>query len=718
METEIVTNDLVADKHQKALPRLKKSVETSHQYFKKNYKRFNKFRKFVFESSVSAEEGTINEAKNFPTSEFNIANAYVSRLCGEFAKQEPSIEVSSADGSTVDKELAAQIEVVEGHFRHLLEEAEHSGTQYQTYRDELSGGWGILSLITEYMHPMSLDLVMRLRKAKYPTMCGFDPMATEPHKGDGKFSYKIYPRRKDEFKKEHPKVDLQQLKFVKAPDSFGWSFDNGVEDILLECEFFEKKTKKVKIMKLVDGRVLTEKEYKESLDKWQQEGHVEQHPGIYGEPRITEIETIWRYIFIENQVLKCEKTDYSYLPDVFADGDSVDLYDDNSGKIQQFTRPYIYHAMGAQNLKNLSTQALMNQIESVVQHKFIIKKEAIPEEEQYINNITNYQKAGLIVVNAYMDNEPNSPIPEPIIPVTQQACPPEIIQGITMADNIMQNVLGSFDAQLGINKSQVSNLTFTDAVTQSNNVAMPYATNYLLALNQCGLNFLSLIPKIWKTPRTIPIIDKNGERSFKRINDENDPNSINIKYDPYALQIKIKPGVNFAIQKSRALQIIVEMMKASESFAAFMNSKGLQVLIDNLEIRGTDILKELAKEYQEEMQQQQAKQMQMAEEAHKNDPRVIKNQIEMQKLQGNKEQNALSNEIKKEELEVKREANAINAAVMIDKAEAEKIRAMADMGVKAADMSHRHTVEHHQLKHNIEMDHKKHEHEVKKGHQE
>ena len=47
--------------------------------------------------------------------EFNILEAYVSRLLGEFSKQEPSIEVSAENPENADPQT---IEVVEQHMRH------------------------------------------------------------------------------------------------------------------------------------------------------------------------------------------------------------------------------------------------------------------------------------------------------------------------------------------------------------------------------------------------------------------------------------------------------------------------------------------------------------------------------------------------------------------------------------------------------------------------
>lgn len=97
-----------------------------------------------------------------------------------------------------------------------------------------------------------------------------------------------------------------------------------------------------------------------------------------------------------------------------------------------------------------------------------------------------------------------------------------------------------------------------------------------------------------------------------------------MNYDPNSLQVKVEVGVNFDMQKEIALQTIVSLSQSMPTFAQFFSQKGLQTLLDNIEIRGIDDLKEKANEYEQELAQQQASQqkMQMQQAA-----------MEMQKVQ-------------------------------------------------------------------------------------
>src|SRR5579859_3686920 len=195
----------VAKKYQDALTRIKRNVEHSWTYYRKNYERFNFFRKFVFQTSMSDDDIALLKSLKKPQIEFNVCEAYISRLLGEWSKQEPSINVSADDGAPIDPQV---INVVEGHIRHILFQANKNGCEYDVYKDQLSGGFSAYKVTTDYAHEMSFDQVIKLERVYDPTLCGFDPLAKQPTKCDGRYSFELYPMSKDEFHAKYPEVDL------------------------------------------------------------------------------------------------------------------------------------------------------------------------------------------------------------------------------------------------------------------------------------------------------------------------------------------------------------------------------------------------------------------------------------------------------------------------------------------------------------------------------
>ncbi|KAF5271649.1 hypothetical protein FQR65_LT05270 [Abscondita terminalis] len=179
-----------------------------------------------------------------------------------------------------------------------------------------------------------------------------------------------------------------------------------------------------------------------------------------------------------------------------------------------------------------------------------------------------------LIYNAFLEgNQGTIPLPPPQ-EVGRVSAPPEIIQTFTSSDATMQSILGSYDASLGINNNQLSGVAIVEGATQSN-AAVPYLGDIVL------------------------------------------------KYRSEQLEMPISAGVNFSIQKSRALQQIITLMQASPLFAQFINTEGLPILLDNLEIRGTDQLKAQAETFTEQLKVQQQQQM--------NQPNPVQEKINLEK---------------------------------------------------------------------------------------
>jgi hypothetical protein len=347
----------------------------------------------------------------------------------------------------------------------------------------------------------------------------------------------------------------------------------------------------------------------------------------------------------------------------------------------------------------------------MIQHKFKVAEESIPPE--YKDAYQDIQHADVLVYKAFKDENTNQPLPPPQ-EIVRTPIPPEVANTFASTDQMMQNILGSFDIQMGkLNSSQLSGIAIQESVTQSNATAMPYVVGYLHALTRVANTIVNLIPKYFKTPRTVPVLSVEGKRSFVEI-DKDDPSKVSMDYPEDALQVKVEAGVNFTVQKTRALQQIISMMQASPLFAQFMNTEGLPILLDNLEIRGIDQLKLLADGFVKKMQAAQAKQQQMP------NPIMLKEQNAQQLLQLkgqelqfkqtqlqsdnsfraqeiNNDQNDIDNDRLKIMLE--QQQAGINDAVQIKKAQAEERNDAAQLSLKAADTHHKHALAVHDQLH-------------------
>ena len=671
---------VTAEKHQERLEEHKKMVETWQQYWRYNNDRFWDFMKFVCSTSLSSADLATLNTLDKPTVQFNILEGMVSKVLSDFAKQEPGFEVRVADGvpaEMVTPELTKLLEVIEGHLRSIFSDATNDGMQTDIQKEAIVGGFSAVWVRTDYVNEFSFEQNIIVERVFDPTMTIFDPLARTSHKGDGQYCGMLIPFTKERFIQEYGEEAARDIKFLPVAQmkGFSWNYQSQEQDIILVAYLFEKKYKKVKIVKLSNGHVVPLKQYQLLLERWDV---IEQPPVILDE-RETTVETIVHYQFCEKKELYYTETDYKYLPIVFVDGNSVLIKGDSTtaqtgssaestgAAVQQMTRPYVYHAKDAQRSKNFAGQTMMQEIENMVMHKFIVSVEAIPED--YQEAYKNPQQASVLVHNAF-DDKTGERLEAPR-EIQRTPTPPIVESAFMNADTVIQATLGSYELQQGIAQNDISGKAIMQGALQSDGSTGPYLINYIKAWNRIGQIVLDLIPKYYITPRSLPIIGKEGKRGYQRVNEAGNENSVMLNYDPNHLQVKIEAGVNSAVQKQIALDQLIKMSASNEQFNAFMNQYGLPIFLDNMDIRGIDHLKAKA----EEFIQQQQQQAQIA--SQKPDPV----EMEMQMIQ-NVEMAKTAQ--KAEEAEGKLAIQSAQLALDKQKADLEYIRLMSDIEAEEA----------------------------------
>ena len=695
----------VAKRYQDELPRIKKNIENAHNYFKENYRRYSKFRKYIFKDQLGDDYRKQLEMMGKPQMEFNILEAFISKLRGEFASQEPSVEVLSDYNSSVDFRT---IEVVEGHLRHIIDEAKKNGAIYNAYTNTLSGGFDVFKIWTEYAHEKSFNQIIKFGQVYSPVLTFFDPIARLPHKGDGRYCGEVFPVTKEDFEAEYPDADISKLDFTRKNTlgDFNWSYHNQTEKILLKCDYYEKKKKKIKIVQIADsqrlgqGVTMTEDEYEQLTAKWEELQFPEPLPAI-AHKRTSETEIICRYKIIENQVLKYEELDYKIFPLIFIDGNSAIIQEVDDGTTKQITRPYVYNAKGMQDLMNFAGNSTGQELSNIIQQQYHIHEEAIPSAQQYIDVYANPQKGNLLVSKAYADKEQQKPLPPPTV-IQRQAIPPQIAETFMSAPQTIQSILGAYDAAtVQTNNPLLSGKAIERGATQSNAASMPYIVNILAAINRVLEGSLALIPKYFITPRTIPVLDGEGNRSYQKIN-TGEPDSVKMDYDENVLQVRVEAGPTFGLQQDEALKQTAMLCQAMPGFGDFVQKKGLKFIVKNLHIKGADELVELAKQYEQELAQQMQMQQQMQQQQMQMNPLVLKAKNDQMKLQldAKKHEDDVTIESGKlalgeEELEIKRmllmaemEGKKTEAFIAIDKHIAEKTRAAVDLAISQLQYKH------------------------------
>lgn len=627
---------------------IRDDIEKGYLWFKNNYQIFNDYIRFVFKTSLTPADKSTNNEIQKPNMEWNILEAYISRLCGEFSKMDPAFTVRGKEGvKMVDPDV---IELVEAHLKAAFGGGSINELSYHLYRNMLAGGYDVAKVYTDYADEKSFDQKIYVEPVFDPTLTVFDPLARKPHKGDGRFATELFPKSVDEAVDLYGSDILKNVKFTRGASVGGlnWSYRNQKEDIMLFAEHFKKRTKKAKILKLANGHVVTEKEYENFMHKWEEAGIIEQAP-IVIKSRMTEIVSIDKYIVTCTKTVDYKETNFAMIPLVFFDGNSMLVKDVNNSQAEQIVRPYVYHAKDTQRMKNFAGQSLCNEIENLVQHKWTAPIEGIPSNKDYQLAYIEPQKANILLYNQFQDGDVKIPL-NPPREIMRAPIPPELTNTFTLADNTAQVILGSYDAALGVNENDISGIAIMQGAMHSNAAAMPYTTGFIHGWARCAEIYLNLLPKYVVTPRTIPVIMKNGKRDFYEVNKKG---NMNFDYDVSALEVTIQPGVNYEVQKQIALKTITALMATSESFKEFMNQNGLEVLLDNIDIRGIEKLRYLVQEWMN----QQKEAAQKAQEKNANNP--TPEQIALSQVQ-----------VESEQVQVEREGNQLRAQVELVKASA------------------------------------------------
>jgi len=703
-----------AKKHKERLPELKKGVEAWHEYFKRNNQRFWEYTKFVMATTISNTQRTALMALNKPPLQFNIIDAMVSRLLGEFIKHTPSFEARAADGVPIyvlTPEFTETLDIIEGHLRAIFQDSTNDSLKYKLYRDIIVGGFSVAEVLTQYVNSMSFEQVIDVQRVFDPTLTFFDPLARLSHKGDGAYCGKLVPLTVEDFKSHYGDKAAENIKFGVGGrlEGFNWAYQNQQQDIVLVAHSYCKEVKRVKIVKLTNGHVVPEKHYEKLIEAWNEERVMAVAPKVL-QARWTEVETICQYQFTNDKLLYRQETDFSMLPLVFIDGNSALIRgqdvstgvdsgadnngDDQTGQTVQMTKPYIMHAKDMQLLMNFAGQSLASEMENIVQHQYIASAESIPED--YQEAYTNPQLASVLVWNELYDKDPNIRLTPPQI-LQRRQIPPELSNTFNGAVNHIQAILGTYEATLGISDKQLSGAAIQQGALQSNAAALPYLMGWTNGMSRLAEIIVDLIPKYYRTPRTLPIIKSDGKRDYQIINTPGTPHSVRMDYDPKNLQIKVEMGVSASVQRQVSMEMINAGMASNPDFAAFITAMGLEVYLDNMDVRGIDHLKELSVQYMQMKQQQQeaASQQPSPEEILvEGEKEIAFAQVEQKREQAQVEQANKATElaIKKQESDMKFlellakiESDEQKTVIEREKADAENARSAVELSINMID---------------------------------
>lgn len=703
----------------KLLAALKNNVNDFWSYFQYNYKRHQEFMNYTFNTSLDPNKTAALLALNQPTLEFNILGAPVNKQVGNCIQQKPSIIVHASESfpsEDMDEKFANLVKFLQGHLSHIMDNVYFPPFLKETY----GGGFSMGEVYLKYINELSFEQKICIEKFFDCCLGGFDPLAQDPHKGDGEYSFKLYPLTESQLIEVAGKDAIKNVSESNSLGSFVWNKRIGGKKTYFVCRMYKKVYKdkeiclikptsnyewvhnffndlksKYRIRKSSAGYSFESSIYPDFVEAWNKKLFMEQVPPIISR-RNTKFCTIHEYKFNESKIFSQQETPFSILPDVFFDGNSVYLKDLNSSCYGQMTKPLMYDCKGTQDMMNCTGESLMAQIEEMPRHPFMACIEGIPPD--YLDAYQKPQIPTTLLYHAFYKGDSNVSLPPPQI-IQKPQIPPMLESVFQGSNKISQMVLGIYDNIIGTNEKDVSGKTLENAAIDTNATAMPYISGFMAAYKQIAKIVLEMIVKTRTTPMTLPFKGPDGQLGYQKVNFKDDPDSIDLSYDIDDLDITVNPGVNTEIQKNIAVAQISALSRDIPGFAEFIGHEALPLVVDNLTIRGVETMKALVPKFQQRMEQK------MQAEAQKQDPRAsleqgllqveaAKVQLRQQETQGKLAIDAAKVAIEKEKVnaqvaQIMNEIETSNAKMILehDKVDSENARSAIEA---ALDISKHH----------------------------
>ena len=248
------------DKDTKLLTRIVDNITRSMEQNHGNIERFNNSREFILKSTLSAKNKNTLSVTNSPIIEFNISEAFLSRLRGEFSQNEPGISVTIAENTQNNPELEKTRELIEGHVRYILDEANKNGVQASIFDEVVSGGFSVAKVYPAYDDGKTFNQKIIFRKCYDSTLTGFDVLARESSRNDSDYSFELFSYPKERFEEEFD-IKIKDVTFSKPEGKFDWFYKIKDQEVVVVADYYEKEIDKVKIVRIATGETLEKKEY-------------------------------------------------------------------------------------------------------------------------------------------------------------------------------------------------------------------------------------------------------------------------------------------------------------------------------------------------------------------------------------------------------------------------------------------------------------------------
>ena len=142
-----------------------------------------------------------------------------------------------------------------------------------------------------------------------------------------------------------------------------------------------------------------------------------------------------------------------------------------------------------------------------------------------------------------------------------------LVQESALTTQDLKDVSNIHEANLGMPSNEVSGAAIVARQRVSDTGTVMYQHNLTAAIEECGIVTNELIPVCYDTPRIIKVLDKDGAEDLQIINDENNPDSVDLSVGRYGVTVKTGPST--ATKRIEAAESMMTFINAAPQVAAY-----------------------------------------------------------------------------------------------------------------------------------------------------
>lgn len=476
----------------------------------------------------------------------------VNKICGEQRKNKPDLLVRSINGQAGKDMINLREDLV----RSISYESQNDLIYQNAFRCALLMGWGAFQVDIDYESPRSFNKVIRYKMINDPSKASWDPSATKPHKGDGNYCSYQYVFSKEQFAATYPHI-INPTSY-SDPHLF-MDFQWETNDTIVLCDYFVKEWFPVKLLKLSDGRSVTDDEWR-TIQKTEvkikseiaesstavRDIIKELIPVVIGERRSKDYR-IMRYHLIKNMILEFSEWPSKYLPIIFCDGNS-DFIDG-----RQFTKSYIHESRDMQKYINFLFSERATEIKNRRKEQWMGSPDNIVGQEQMWRNPE--VQLGILLAKP----DPKTGQMPTKLPAWQLS--PELLAETQSASQDMREILGFNEAQ-EIQGRDISGKARRERKIEGSMACYVQFDNLSQSIAQSGRVVLDLLPAVFgEDERHMIITKKDGKSDNIILNKRNSDGSVENKIEGGDYDIEISSGPSFAVQKEMALEFFQQTIQ-------------------------------------------------------------------------------------------------------------------------------------------------------------